>query len=569
MSDLHVSAHLDIPRSFAGRSAFVAGTKGSGKTYTVGVIAEELLAAGLHVLLLDPTGVMWGLRSGADGGPGGYPVIILGGPHGDAPLLPTAGIAVADFIIKSGQSCILDMSGFDSDAAQDRFVEALLSRLYRSKADARENLHIVMDEADMFIPQNPMRGQEHLIHAAKTIVTKGRSRGLGMTMVTQRPQSISKAVIEEADVIFCHRMQGMRAVKAMQAWTDLYADKDQAKAFFDSLPQLADGECWVWSPKFLAKFERVKIRKKKTFDSSRTPEPGERTRKPKSVAAVDLANLTAEIQAAADEAKANDPRTLKAEIARLKKELESKSTVKPEIREVAVWTDEEKTVMTSMLNYIEELNKDLPLISRIMRNASTHFGESGTPKHDQTKWKSVPNTVVVNPSPRIAMQPDRNGQVTVTASEGAIPKGEKAILIACSQYPDGADRSQLTVLTGYKRSSRDAYIARLKEKGFVTTAGNNVFATESGTVALGDDFEQLPTGEALRLYWMNRLPEGERKIMCAIFEYDPAYGVSRDTLTDHTGYKRSSRDAYIARLKAKKLVETIGTVVKASDHLFN
>lgn len=571
MSDLHVSAHLDIPRSFAGRSAFVAGTKGSGKTYTVGVIAEELLAAGLHVLLLDPTGVMWGLRSGADGGPGGYPVIILGGPHGDVPLQPTAGVAVADFIIKSGQSCILDMSGFDSDAAQDRFVEALLSRLYRSKADARENLHIVMDEADMFIPQNPMRGQEHLIHASKTIVTKGRSRGLGMTMVTQRPQAISKAVIEEADVIFCHRMQGLRAVKAMQAWTDLYADKAQASAFFDSLPKLADGECWVWSPKFLDKFERVKIRKKRTFDSSRTPEPGERTRKPKAAAAVDLAKLTAEIQSAADDAKANDPKTLKAEIARLKRELEAKPAAKPEIREVPVWTKEETTLMKLMEEHIKKLRDELPLIDRIMRNLPPQ-NSIGVPARNNGRTfvaKAVREFgEKFEAAGRVGMAADKAGDVSVSFTSGTIPKGEKAILIACSQHA-GCDRSQLTVLTGYKRSSRDAYIVRLKEKGLVTTNGDMVYSTPAGNVALGDDFEKLPTGLALREYWMQRLPEGERKILAAIFESEQFECCTREMLTELTGYKRSSRDAYIVRLKAKKLVETNGVYVKASAHLFN
>ena len=46
------------------------------------------------------------------------------------------------------------------------------------------------------------------------LVSKGRSRGLSMTMVTQRPQSIKKAVIEESDVIVCHRIMGPRAAAA-------------------------------------------------------------------------------------------------------------------------------------------------------------------------------------------------------------------------------------------------------------------------------------------------------------------------------------------------------------------
>ena len=52
-------------------------------------------------------------------------------------------------------------------------------------------------------------------------------------------------------------MQGVNAIKAMRAWTDLYATPEQAETFFKSLPTLADGECWVWSPRFLKMFERA------------------------------------------------------------------------------------------------------------------------------------------------------------------------------------------------------------------------------------------------------------------------------------------------------------------------
>ncbi len=147
-----------------------------------------------------------------------------------------------------------------------------------------------------------------------------------------------------------------------------------------------------------------------------------------------------------------------------------------------------------------------------------------------------------------------------------LPKGARAILIATAQH-GGADRSQLTILTGYKRSSRDDYISRLKARGYVETSGDRVQPTQTGMDALGGDFEPLPVGADLMTYWSDRLPFGERKVLEVVAADWPQY-VDRGVIDEHAGYKRSSRDDYISRLKARKLVEVSRDGVKASDLLF-
>ena len=151
----------------------------------------------------------------------------------------------------------------------------------------------------------------------------------------------------------------------------------------------------------------------------------------------------------------------------------------------------------------------------------------------------------------------------------SLPIGERAILIACAQFPDGLRREQMTVITGYKRSSRDAYIQRLREKGFLIQAGDRFIPSEEGADELGENFEPLPTGGALQRYWIDTLPKGESAILVHLIEYHPD-AVSRDRLTELTGYQRSSRDAYIQRMGAKEIVKiTDKGMVRASDNLFD
>ena len=128
--------------------------------------------------------------------------------------------------------------------------------------------------------------------------------------------------------------------------------------------------------------------------------------------------------------------------------------------------------------------------------------------------------------------------------------GEKILLVAISQYPDGAERDQLTVLTGYKRSTRDKYIQRLSEKQFVSAAGGKVFASDAGIEALGSDYEPLPQGDELQAYWLQRLPEGERKCLEVLLSRYPE-AVPREDLEEPTGYQRSTRDKYLQRLASR------------------
>jgi len=149
-----------------------------------------------------------------------------------------------------------------------------------------------------------------------------------------------------------------------------------------------------------------------------------------------------------------------------------------------------------------------------------------------------------------------------------LPKGERIILTAMAQHPEGVTREQLSVLTGYRRSSRDAYLQRLKEKGLWEAQGEFLLAVNGAESILGADFTPLPVGRDLLDHWIRTLPIGERTMLEILARAYPD-AVAREKLSELTQYQRSSRDAYLQRLKARRLIEAeSGGRMRASAHLF-
>lgn len=132
----------------------------------------------------------------------------------------------------------------------------------------------------------------------------------------------------------------------------------------------------------------------------------------------------------------------------------------------------------------------------------------------------------------------------------------RRILIAVAERSLGATRQQLTVLTGYKRSSRDTYLQRLRAAGHVVGTGtesDRICATPAGRASLGSDYAPLPKGPALIEYWRERLPGGELLIFDTLLRARPN-ALDRDTIAGATGYRRSSRDTYLHRLRGRGIV---------------
>lgn len=339
---LRVADQLALPADAVTQTFAFLARRGAGKTYAGSVLAEELIAAGFPVVILDPVGVWWGLRSA-------YPVVILGGPHGDLPLDSHAGRPLADWLIRERRPTIFDLSRF-GEGEMVRFVADLADEFYR-KTDGTPT-HWILDEADEFAPQGGQTtggAMPACLGAVQRLTRRGRARGIGVTVITQRSAVLNKSVLTQTEVLVAMQMTAPQDIAAVEEWWKYQGDKASREEVVSALPGLGVGEAVVYSPGWLRQMKRVKFRKRLSFDSSATPKAGEKPRKPPSLESLDLDALQVAIGEAAEQVKANDPVILKKKIADLEKQLRERPAAEPKVVEVPALTpDQERAIAAAV-----------------------------------------------------------------------------------------------------------------------------------------------------------------------------------------------------------------------------
>ena len=260
-------------------TAAILAKKSSGKTYLGMVLAEELMASpGLRVpvVIVDPTGVWYGLRAMADGTPSSFKILTLGGLYGDAEITNKQGLLVAEIVNEvRPKSVLLDLS-LMTPSEQHEFVADFGQRLF--VLNVRSPLHLIVDEVDEFAPQvlnSSSRHQKRSLEVIDRIVRRGRTKGFGATLITQRSAVIAKNVISQIDSLFLLNMVAPSDLEAVDAWMRHGVSAGQRIECLGNLPNLSPGTAYFMQNGAVPKFRRFNVRRRKTFDSSRTPKPNE------------------------------------------------------------------------------------------------------------------------------------------------------------------------------------------------------------------------------------------------------------------------------------------------------
>lgn len=585
---LHLSKDLEVPADIATEAVALVGARGSGKTHADGKLAEEFHDAGVQFVWLDPVGVAYGLRLAKDGKAPGLQVPIFGGLHGDVPLEPTGGALVADVVVDRGVSAVLDVSQFESDADKARFVAAFSDRLYQRKKRDPSVIAFIIDEGQEFVPQNPQPGEQMMLHRLVRQIKLGRNFGMGVVLITPRPQEVSKKALNGCQTVLAFRLTGSHERKAMREWI---AAHDVDQTVIEKLPSLETGTCHVWSPAFLRVDKQARILPKRTFDASATPKVGER-RAARELAPIDLEQLKKDMAATIEKTKAEDPKALRARIAALEHDLSKTIAAKhvvtiaktepPKVVEKRV---EVPVVTAAALKRAEALVGRLDAITArtmdLRGDVLTELRGVVT-----TLQKGVPIQVTKAPErPIVTPLPPRwRAPIVVKVATEASPSGSRAVLGPAHQRVlnavawlrargvDAPPRAQVAVLASFTPGSGyyERVVGELKTQGLLAyPSGGLVALTEAGTQA-ADPGQALQTSEDVQADVMRRLGPAHQKVLRAAIAAYPASKTRADVAAE-AGMAAGS--GYYERVVGE--LKTMGVLtypdkgfLKASDILF-
>jgi hypothetical protein len=190
-----------------------------------------------------------------------------------------------------------------------------------------------------------------------------------------------------------------------------------------------------------------------------------------------------------------------------------------------------------------------------------------------------PQSVDIAPGPPLNQRPERtpkpasNPAVLSGISNGGVIKlaaGERRILTALAQHPQGRSKVQVAVLTGYVATGGgfNNYLGALRSRGLIEGDGDRLTISEAGIEVLGS-WEPLPAGAALIGYWRSRLGKAERLILEALTQVYPA-GLNKEEVAGRAGYEAGGGgfNNALGRLRTLELVEGRGEL-RASSNLFN
>ncbi len=236
---------LDAQLVVTGRGCII-GQSGSGKSYLVGVMVEELARQHLPFVVIDTEGEYASLKSAFD--------VLWVGRSKNADLSMDI-----DFkrlfaeCIESDTPIILDVS---DELDMQATVYSALHALYAVEEEKRKPYLVIIEEADKFAPQIV----KPKVNPVEELSVRGRKRGIGLLVATQRPANVSKNVLAQCSYGFIGRLSIDNDISAVR--TLLEDDK-----MLRRLPELRTGEFLPFGVTSSGRF-KVKAREVKHIGST-------------------------------------------------------------------------------------------------------------------------------------------------------------------------------------------------------------------------------------------------------------------------------------------------------------
>lgn len=584
---LKIGHDFSLPLDIETKTTAILGIRGSGKTTTATVIAEELLGSGQQVVVIDPTDGWWGIRSSRDGTAPAFGVAVFGGRHGDLPLNAEDGAMIADLVVDERLSAILSLRHLESQEAMRRVVTDFAKRLYHRKGETGKDtpVLIAIDEAHLFVPQRVGAAEAPMVGAMQRLVRQGRSSGIGVCLIDQRPASVNKDVLTQIELLICHRTTSPQDRNALEAWIEENDSEDLGATFMKRLGTLKPGQAWFWSPGWLGIFQEVAVRMRSTFDSSATPKLGDQRVAPQQLAPIDIERIRERFKEQVEEAEANDPRALRKRIAELEAERENNSgeltddliekfgslvSAERHLREMIIDIARTMKMLVEADGPVARGSVELPPLPSLSKLADIVSG--GAVVGPDSDMSTIGDSVARGASHASTVYPAPGTVYTVVTANaaGGGGSGVRRMLIALAQNQRGLTNRQLGLRAGLssKSGTFSTYISKLRKDALITDVGDKRVITKAGLALVGK-YEKLPTGDALFNYWMNSIGpnSGAARILGAL------HAAKRPMTNEEIGRKANISHAsgtfstYMSRLRGLELVTGSRGATQISEEL--
>ncbi len=212
---------------------FITGKRGSGKSFTAGVMMEEFHRLGLQFVCFDALDAHGGLDQM---------------PRVES-IKPEEGQSIdmkslVQRLKTTDKSLVIKMGGLSLTKQQELigdYCEALI------EARIGKGLHTIFEECQDFIPQV---GRPISFDPIVRLCKLGRALGYGATLVSQRPAGVNKEALSQASVYLVHNVINNRDLKTLDEQLSFGTDKRLIKKILNGISSARKGECVAYAPEF-------------------------------------------------------------------------------------------------------------------------------------------------------------------------------------------------------------------------------------------------------------------------------------------------------------------------------
>jgi len=432
---------LDLP-TLVDTRLLIQANSGGGKSWLLRLIAER---AGIQTIVLDNEGEFASLREAVD--------VLLVGAGGELPADPRHAALLARRLIEYKVSAVVDLYELKLSDRR-RFVKFFLESLIHLPRDLWRPTLVILDEAQIYCPERGS-GDAESSEAVISLMSQGHKRGFAGIIATQRLSKLHKDAAAEANNVIIGR-----------TWLD--ADQVRAgdalglsKADRLKLRDVGQGEFYAFGPALeqpgVLHFRSDQVR-------TTHPRPGQRhllTAPAPSRAIRGVLGKFADLpQEAEDEIRGLDEaRKRLAELERQIKHLKSGSAAQ-QIDRVAVERTVKSAVERERVAWERKLEQEKARF-RQMTAALASTGQSLAKlkellEETEREWQArhAADTAL---DPSLNHQPERTAKranervASAESLDGALKlaAGQRRILTALAQYPQGRSKVQVAALTGY------------------------------------------------------------------------------------------------------------------------